>query len=164
LRLRPLERHPALELLEQAGDGVHVHHEGVHAGQRLGRGLDDDVDAVPRMFRSASVTSTAISTRASRCLSSPVISQSTQMMRSLMARVELEVTGPQYRGRARRADGERRERLLFGHLVSTTSRREPREGPAMNMYLRLLLFLLRVRGKSPLSIWDTSHTSFRVNP
>ena len=34
----------------------------------------------------------------------------------------------------------------------------------MNMYLRLLLFLLRVRGKSPLSIWDTSHTSFRVNP
>jgi acyl-CoA thioesterase FadM len=34
----------------------------------------------------------------------------------------------------------------------------------MNMYLRLLLFLLRVRGKSPLSIWDTSHASFRVNP
>ena len=34
----------------------------------------------------------------------------------------------------------------------------------MNMYLRLLLFLLRVRAKSALSIWDTSHASFRVNP
>ena len=34
----------------------------------------------------------------------------------------------------------------------------------MNMYLRLLLFLLRVRAKSPLGIWDTSHASFRVNP
>ena len=34
----------------------------------------------------------------------------------------------------------------------------------MNMYLRLLLFLLRVRAKSPLGIWDTSRASFRVNP
>ena len=34
----------------------------------------------------------------------------------------------------------------------------------MNMYLRLLLFLLRVRAKSPLDIWDTSRASFRVNP
>ena len=34
----------------------------------------------------------------------------------------------------------------------------------MNMYLRLLLFLLRVRAKSRLGIWDTSHASFRVNP
>ena len=34
----------------------------------------------------------------------------------------------------------------------------------MNMYLRMLLFFLRVRGKSPLGIWDTSHASFRVNP
>ncbi|AXK45436.1 thioesterase [Brachybacterium saurashtrense] len=33
----------------------------------------------------------------------------------------------------------------------------------MNMYLRLLLFLLRVRAKSRLGIWDTSHASFRVN-
>ncbi|WP_263310322.1 acyl-CoA thioesterase [Brachybacterium atlanticum] len=33
----------------------------------------------------------------------------------------------------------------------------------MNMYLRMLLFFLRVRGKSPLGIWDTSHASFRVN-
>lgn len=49
----------------------------------------------PRMFRSASVTRTAISTSASRCLSRPVISQSTQMMRSLMEREELEVTRQQ---------------------------------------------------------------------
>jgi YbgC/YbaW family acyl-CoA thioester hydrolase len=34
----------------------------------------------------------------------------------------------------------------------------------MNMYLRLLLFLLRVRAKSSLGIWDISHASFRVNP
>ena len=34
----------------------------------------------------------------------------------------------------------------------------------MNMYLRLLWFLIRVRRKSRLSIWDTSHASFRVNP
>ena len=33
----------------------------------------------------------------------------------------------------------------------------------MNMYLRLLLFLLRVRAKSRLDVWDTSHASFRVN-
>ncbi len=33
----------------------------------------------------------------------------------------------------------------------------------MNMYLRMMLFFLRVRGKSPLGIWDTSHASFRVN-
>lgn len=33
----------------------------------------------------------------------------------------------------------------------------------MNMYFRLLLFFLRVRRKAPLSIWDTSHASFRVN-
>lgn len=32
----------------------------------------------------------------------------------------------------------------------------------MNMYLRLLLFMLRVRGRSRLSIWDTSHATFRV--
>ncbi len=51
----------------------------------------------PRMFRSASVTRTAISMSASRCLSRPVISQSTQMMRSLIAREELEVTGTDYR-------------------------------------------------------------------
>ena len=34
----------------------------------------------------------------------------------------------------------------------------------MNLYFRLLLFTLRVRFRSRLSIWDTSHTSFRVNP
>ncbi len=33
----------------------------------------------------------------------------------------------------------------------------------MNMYLRLLLFMIRVRFASRLSIWDTSHTAFRVN-
>ncbi len=33
----------------------------------------------------------------------------------------------------------------------------------MNMYLRLLWFLLRVRVKSRLSLWDTSRASFRVN-
>lgn len=33
----------------------------------------------------------------------------------------------------------------------------------MNMYLRLLLFMIRVRFRSRLSIWDTSHTAFRVN-
>ncbi|MEE1617046.1 acyl-CoA thioesterase [Brachybacterium sp. J153] len=32
------------------------------------------------------------------------------------------------------------------------------------MYIRLLLFLVRVRGKTPLSIWDTSRAHFRVNP
>ena len=31
------------------------------------------------------------------------------------------------------------------------------------MYLRLLLFMIRVRFASRLSIWDTSHTAFRVN-
>ena len=46
LCLRLLERHPAVELVEQAGDRVHVDHEGVHAGERFGRRLDDDVDAV----------------------------------------------------------------------------------------------------------------------
>lgn len=34
----------------------------------------------------------------------------------------------------------------------------------MNMYLRLLWFLVRVRGRRPLSIWDTSRARFRVNP
>lgn len=34
----------------------------------------------------------------------------------------------------------------------------------MNMYLRLLWFLVRVRGRGPLSIWDTSRSRFRVNP
>lgn len=34
----------------------------------------------------------------------------------------------------------------------------------MNLYFRLLLFTLRVRLRSRLSIWDTSHVSFRVNP
>ena len=33
----------------------------------------------------------------------------------------------------------------------------------MNMYLRLLLFMIRVRSRSRLSIWDTSHAAFRVN-
>lgn len=33
----------------------------------------------------------------------------------------------------------------------------------MNMLFRLALFMLRVRFKSRLSIWDTSHASFRVN-
>lgn len=34
----------------------------------------------------------------------------------------------------------------------------------MNLYFRLLLLMLRVRLRSRLSIWDTSHVSFRVNP
>ncbi|MGP9539834.1 acyl-CoA thioesterase [Brachybacterium sp. AOP43-C2-M15] len=34
----------------------------------------------------------------------------------------------------------------------------------MNLYFRLLLFMLRVRLRSRLSIWDTSHVTFRVNP
>jgi len=34
----------------------------------------------------------------------------------------------------------------------------------MNMYLRLLLFMIRVRFRSRLSIWDTSRATFRVNP
>lgn len=34
----------------------------------------------------------------------------------------------------------------------------------MNLYFRLLVFSLRVRFRSRLSIWDTSHVRFRVNP
>ena len=34
----------------------------------------------------------------------------------------------------------------------------------MNLYFRLLLFMVRVRFRSRLSIWDTSHVRFRVNP
>ena len=34
----------------------------------------------------------------------------------------------------------------------------------MNLYVRLLLFMIRVRFRSRLSMWDTSHTRFRVNP
>ncbi|MGO1228800.1 acyl-CoA thioesterase [Brachybacterium sp. AOP42-C2-15] len=34
----------------------------------------------------------------------------------------------------------------------------------MNLYFRLLLFMLRVRFRSSLSMWDTSHVKFRVNP
>lgn len=34
----------------------------------------------------------------------------------------------------------------------------------MNLYFRLLVFMLRVRFRSRLSIWDTSHARFRVNP
>lgn len=34
----------------------------------------------------------------------------------------------------------------------------------MNLYFRLLLFMIRVRFRSRLGIWDTSHVSFRVNP
>src|SRR5690625_2728972 len=45
-----------------------------------------------------------------------------------------------------------------GSVRPATSR-----GPTVNMYLRLLLFMIRVRFASRLSIWDTSHTAFRVN-
>ncbi len=34
----------------------------------------------------------------------------------------------------------------------------------MNLYFRLLLFMVRVRFRRRLSIWDTSHVTFRVNP
>ena len=34
----------------------------------------------------------------------------------------------------------------------------------MNLYFRLLLFMIRVRFRSRLGIWDTSHVTFRVNP
>ena len=34
----------------------------------------------------------------------------------------------------------------------------------MNLYFRLLLLMVRVRFRSRLSIWDTSHVRFRVNP
>ncbi|MGO1285528.1 MAG: acyl-CoA thioesterase [Brachybacterium sp.] len=34
----------------------------------------------------------------------------------------------------------------------------------MNLYFRLLLFMVRVRSRSRLGIWDTSHVTFRVNP
>lgn len=34
----------------------------------------------------------------------------------------------------------------------------------MNLYFRLLVFMIRVRFRSRLSMWDTSRTSFRVNP
>lgn len=34
----------------------------------------------------------------------------------------------------------------------------------MNLYFRLLLFMVRVRLRSSLSMWDTSHVTFRVNP
>lgn len=34
----------------------------------------------------------------------------------------------------------------------------------MNMFVRLLLLMLRVRLQRRLSIWDTARTSFRVNP
>src|SRR5690625_3683839 len=44
-----------------------------------------------------------------------------------------------------------------GSVRPATSR-----GPTVNMYLRLLLFMIRVRFASRLSIWDTSHTAFRV--
>src|SRR5690625_6940246 len=40
-----------------------------------------------------------------------------------------------------------------GSVRPATSR-----GPTVNMYLRLLLFMIRVRFASRLSIWDTSHT------
>ncbi|MDN5601306.1 MAG: acyl-CoA thioesterase [Brachybacterium sp.] len=33
----------------------------------------------------------------------------------------------------------------------------------MNLYFRLLLFMIRVRFRSRLSMWDTSHVRFRVN-
>ena len=38
------------------------------------------------------------------------------------------------------------------------------EEPDVNLYLRLLVFMIRVRFRSRLSMWDTSRTSFRVNP
>ena len=34
----------------------------------------------------------------------------------------------------------------------------------MNLYFRLLLFMVRVRFRRRLGIWDTSHVTFRVNP
>ena len=34
----------------------------------------------------------------------------------------------------------------------------------MNLYFRLLVFMIRVRFRSRLSMWDTSHVRFRVNP
>lgn len=34
----------------------------------------------------------------------------------------------------------------------------------MNLYFRLLVFMIRVRFRSRLSMWDTSTVSFRVNP
>lgn len=34
----------------------------------------------------------------------------------------------------------------------------------MNLYFRLLVFMIRVRVRSRLSMWDTSRVSFRVNP
>ncbi|WP_193107464.1 thioesterase family protein [Brachybacterium sp. FME24] len=34
----------------------------------------------------------------------------------------------------------------------------------MNLYFRLLVFMIRIRFRSRLSMWDTSHTRFRVNP
>ncbi|MDN6380314.1 MAG: thioesterase family protein, partial [Brevibacterium aurantiacum] len=33
----------------------------------------------------------------------------------------------------------------------------------MNLYFRLLVFMIRVRFRSRLSMWDTSHVRFRVN-
>jgi len=34
----------------------------------------------------------------------------------------------------------------------------------VNLYFRLLVFMIRVRFRSRLGIWDTSHVRFRVNP
>ena len=34
----------------------------------------------------------------------------------------------------------------------------------MNLYFRLLVFMIRVRFRSRLTMWDTSHVRFRVNP
>src|SRR5699024_8284960 len=45
-----------------------------------------------------------------------------------------------------------------GSVRPATSR-----GPTVNMYLRLLLFMIRVRVASRLSICDSSHTASRVN-
>src|SRR5699024_5802945 len=147
---------------------VHVHHERVHAGQGLGRGLDDDVDAVPEDVQIGVGhehgdldESVALLVESGHLAVDP----DDAVVDGTCGAGSHRTTLARARTRDRRgSDARGRLRLLFGHLVSTTSRREPREGSAMNMYLRLLLFLLRVRGKSPLSIWDTSHASFRVNP
>jgi acyl-CoA thioesterase FadM len=176
LRLRLGEGHAAVELLEQPGDGVHVHHEGIHALQRLGRGLDHDVDAVPEDVQiGVGHEHGDLDQRIALLVESGHLAvdpddavvdgtsgagghRTTVAWRPSSGAAAEQVVS------SLACAGEDPGKLPCSHLVSTTSRRDPGEGTAMNMYLRLLLFLLRVRAKSPLDIWDTSHASFRVNP
>ena len=83
---------------------MHRAHELHHLFQRLRRGLDDDVDALPDTLRSKSVTRAATSMRASASRSRPVISQSIHTSRSFTASHPTHASaGARSQGRFRRA-------------------------------------------------------------